>query len=169
MTETKQPIRGKDKVLYFRLLKDAARNKAARLALQTEHEWSYERDNEVVQTKDGGIVQGGALEVTLEINAISTRDELNKMLLKAVQEGLKVEVWEVDISDKREGNTYGAKYAIGELNEWSLPANVEELEELSTSMAIDGQPLDGVVSLTAEEVETIKAVYDFKDLNAQGA
>ena len=166
---TKTPIRGKDKILYFRLLKDAAENKAARLALQVEHEWSYERDNEVVQTKDGGIVQEGALEVSLELTAISTKDKLNTMLRQAVTDGLKLEVWEVDISDNRGENKRGALYAQGNLNEWSVPANVEELEEITTSMSIDGQPLEGEVDLSTEDLELIKAVYEFRDLQAVGA
>lgn len=165
----KMPIRGRDKVLFFRLLQDAAKGAAARLALQVEHEWKYERDNEPVQTKDGAIVQGGGLEVTLEVNAISTRDELNKMLWESVKKGLKVEVWEVDLASATEGeaNTYSALYAQGNLNEWTIPANVEELEELSTTMAIDGQPISGKVTLTEQEVKEIEAVYEFTDLKAK--
>lgn len=57
------PIHGKSRFLLFRLLKDAKTKTAAKLALQTEHEWSYERDVEQTKTKDGSIPSSGALEV----------------------------------------------------------------------------------------------------------
>lgn len=167
--EITTPIRGKDKILFFRLFKDSGSREAARLALQIEHEWKYERDNESRKTKDGAIVQGGGLEVSLEVNAISTRDELNKMLWESVKKGLKLEVWEVDLSSAvdSQANTYTALYAQGNLNEWTIPANVEELEEVSTTMMIDGQPVEGQVTLTEEEVKEVEAVYEFTDLKAK--
>lgn len=164
--EIKAPVRGRDKVLYFRLLRDAGTRAGGRLALQVEHEWTFERDNEVVSTKDGGIVQEGALETSLELTAISTRDELNKMLHEAVINSLKIEVWEVDLADRRDDGKFGAKYAQGNLNEWSVPANVDELEELTTSMSIDGSPVEGTVALSEADVEEVKAVYSFADLVA---
>lgn len=168
--EITTPIKGKDKILFFRLFKDSAKKDAARLALQIEHEWKYERDNESRKTKDGALVQEGGLEVSIEVNAISTRDELNKMLWESVKKGLKLEVWEVDLSSAVDGqtNTYTALYAQGNLNEWTIPANVEELEEISTTMMIDGQPISGQVTLTEEEAKEVEAVYEFTDLKAKG-
>lgn len=168
--EITTPIKGKDKILFFRLFKDSDKKDAARLALQIEHEWKYERDNESRKTKDGALVQEGGLEVSIEVNAISTRDELNKMLWESVKKGLKLEVWEVDLSSAVDGqtNTYTALYAQGNLNEWTIPANVEELEEISTTMMIDGQPISGQVTLTEEEAKEVEAVYEFTDLKAKG-
>lgn len=155
-------INGKDKILMFRKLGD--KNAAAKLALQTEHKWEFERKNESTPTKDGAVVSNGGLEVKLSIEAISSRDDLNAMLMLSVLEGFKLEVWEVDLAGQKQGAKYPAKYAQGSLAKWELPANVSELASISTEMSIDGTPQDGYVTLTAEEEATIR--YAFKDITA---
>lgn len=165
MAELK-PIKGKSKILLFRLLGEKSSKKAAKLALQTEHEWSYERETDATQTKDGAIVSTGGLEVTLDISAVSSRDDVNKMLFRAVKEDLTLEVWEIDLEDNKSGNKYGAKYAQGKLNSWTLPDSVDGFEEISTTMAIDGVPVDGEATLEEDQKALIKAAYEFTDTTA---
>lgn len=154
---------GKDRILMFRKLGD--KNAAAKLALQTEHSWNYERSNEATKTKDGAVVSDGGLEVTLQIEAVASRDELNKMLLDSVLNGDKLEVWDIDLAGvKDKSGKYPAKYAQGSLSNWEVPANVEELATISTEMAIDGKPVDGYATLTAEQQEAIR--YAFQDTTA---
>lgn len=154
---------GKDRILMFRKLGD--KKAAAKLALQTEHSWNYERSNEATKTKDGAVVSDGGLEVTLQIEAVASRDELNKMLLDSVLNGGKLEVWDIDLAGvKDESGKYPAKYAQGSLSNWEIPANVEELATISTEMAIDGKPVDGYATLTAEQQEAIR--YAFQDTTA---
>lgn len=166
MTEL-NPIHGKNKILKFRLLEEAATEKAARLALQTEHSWNYSRDNESIQTKDGNISSSAGLEVTLDITAISSYDAVNDMLFKAVRDNKKLEVWEIDITQKgtetENQGKYKAMYAQGDLSEWALPNNVESLVELSTNMTIDGVPVEGWATLTPEDIQEIQAAYSFRD------
>ncbi|WP_369075612.1 phage tail tube protein, partial [Mycobacterium tuberculosis] len=45
--------------------------------------------------------------------------------------------------EKDSTGKYPALYAIGSLNTWEVPANVEELSTISTEMAIDGKPQKG--------------------------
>lgn len=154
---------GKDRILMFRKLGD--KNAAAKLALQTEHSWNYERSNEATKTKDGAVVSDGGLEVTLQIEAVASRDGLNKMLLDSVLNGDKLEVWDIDLAGvKDKSGKYPAKYAQGSLSNWEVPANVEELATISTEMAIDGKPVDGYATLTAEQQEAIR--YAFQDTTA---
>ena len=47
---------------------------AAKLALQTEHEWEYSRDADTTKTKDGAVVADGGLETKLSITAIGTKE-----------------------------------------------------------------------------------------------
>ena len=153
------PKFGKDKILMFRKLGE--KKAAAKLALQTEHKWSYERSNDTKKTKDGAVTSDGGLEVKLEIEAVATNDELNKMLKQSVVEGFKLEVWEIDLADKKSDNKYGALYAQGSLASWEVPSNVEDLETISTEMTIDGKPVAGEATLTTEQVNAIQ--YAFKD------
>lgn len=156
-------VNGKDKILMFRKLGDKAA--AAKLALQTEHSWEYERSTDSTKTKDGSVSSNGGLEVTLKIEAVSTRDPLNEMLKQSVVEGFKLEVWEIDLAGKKDSNgKYPALYAQGALKSWEVPSNVEDLETLETEMNIDGKPVEGYATLTAEQEAEI--LYAFKDVTA---
>lgn len=157
-----QAKKGKDKILMFRLLSEAAAKSAAKLALQVEHEWEYNRDTDTTQTKDGSITTDGGLEVSLSISGLSSNDEVNRMLKGSVINGAMLEVWEVDLAEKNEDNKYAAIYARGKLNSWTVPANVEDFEELETEMSIEGVPQEGLVTLTQEQEQYIQ--YAFSDI-----
>nr|DAH03621.1 MAG TPA: major tail protein [Caudoviricetes sp.] len=158
-------IFGKNKILMFRKLGD--KTAAAKLALQTEHTWKYERSTDSEKTKDGAIVKDGGLEVTLSIEAVTSRDDVNKMLKNSVVNGEKLEVWEIDLAGEKQGQKYPALYAQGALSSWEVPDNVEDLETLSTEMTIEGKPVEGYATLTASQVEEIN--YAFKDTTASGS
>ena len=161
-TKVKEAQLGKEKILMFRKFGD--KTAAAKLALQTEHEWGYSRDADTTKTKDGAVVADGGLETKLSITAIGTKDELNEMLKKSVVDGYKVEVWEIDLSDKKSNGKYGALYAIGRLSSWKVPANVEELVEIESEMSVEGKPQAGEATLTDEQVKEIQ--YTFQDTTA---
>ena len=153
---------GKNKILMFRKLGD--KTAAAKLALQTEHTWKYERSTDSEKTKDGAVVTDGGLEVTLSIEAVTSNDDVNKMLKNAVVNGDKLEVWEIDLAGTKQDEKYPAIYAQGALSSWEVPDNVEDLETLSTEMTIEGKPVEGYATLTASQVEEIN--YAFKDTTA---
>ena len=161
-TKVKEAQLGKEKILMFRKFGD--KTAAAKLALQTEHKWEYSRDADTTKTKDGAVVADGGLETKLSITAIGTKDELNEMLKKSVVDGYKVEVWEIDLSDKKSNGKYGALYAIGRLSSWKVPANVEELVEIESEMSVEGKPQAGEATLTDEQVKEIQ--YTFQDTTA---
>ncbi|CDG57966.1 phage major tail protein, TP901-1 family [Streptococcus thermophilus] len=160
--KTNQAQLGKEKILMFRKFGD--KTAAAKLALQTEHEWEYSRDADTTKTKDGAVVADGGLETTLSINAIGTKDDLNEMLKKSVIDGYKVEVWEIDLADKKSNGKYGSLYAIGRLSNWKVPANVEELVEIESEMSIEGKPQPGEATLTPDQIKEIQ--YTFQDTTA---
>lgn len=160
-------IQGKNKILAFRLLKDAATATGTKLALQVEHTLNYERSNETTETKDGPVVSPGALVPTLELSALATDDPLNKMLMKSVIDGEKLEIWEIDLTKEVASGKYNALYMQGNLRSWSVPAPATGPVTISTAADIDGVPKEGQVTLTAEQISEVQ--YAFKDLaNAPG-
>lgn len=163
MTGVLQPIFGKNRVLYFRKLGDA--EAGAKLAMQTEHTWSYERSIDSTQTKDGAVSSDGGLETTLEINALSSNDEVNRLLKDSVVEGFKLEVWDVDLTQPESENQFPATYAQGLLDSWEIPAPNDGPVEISTSMIVDAKPVEGKVTVTKEDQAAIQ--YAFKDLIAE--
>ena len=150
---------GKNKILMFRKLGD--KTAAAKLALQTEHKWKYERKNDSTATKDGSVISDKGLEVTLSIEAVATRDALNLMLKDSVVSGYKLEVWEIDLAGEKQENKFPALYAQGSLNSWEVPENVEDLETVSTEMGIEGKPVAGFATLSDSQIAEIN--YAFKD------
>lgn len=153
------PIYGKDKVLKFRLLKDIKNKDAAKLALQMEHTIKYDTGQESKQTKDGPINTGTGLTTTIEISAISTRDEVNKMLRDSVLNQEDLEVWEIDLGATPVGGKYPVLYGRGRLSSWEDPANVEEAAEFSTTLNIDGTLQSGFDVVTDMEKQQIQYVY----------
>lgn len=162
MTEMKTPVYGRDKVLFVRRLADASEGAAARLALQIEHTLNYENSNSSKQTKDGAINTNAGTVATLELTAVSTRDDTNKMLEEAAINGDKLEFWEVDLKDVDEGGKYGAKYMQGTLDSWSLPAPTEDTTDISTTLNIDYLPQKGRATVTDLELQEI--AYAFRDI-----
>ena len=158
----KEAKEGKNNILMFR--KYGASNAAAKLALQTEHEWEYSRDADTTKTKDGAVVSDGGLETTLSINAISTKDDVNTLLKDSVINGYKLEVWDIDLSDRRANGKYGALYGIGRLSSWKVPANVEELVEIESEMSVEGKPQEGEATLSDNQIREIQ--YTFQDTTA---
>lgn len=161
---------GKNKILMFRVDGTKA---AAKLALQTEHTWNYNRSSDSTPTKDGAVASVGGLEVTLDISAVSSNDDVNNMLLGAVEDGSKLEVWEVDIAAPTIGGTAPnqtytcpAIYATGYLGSWGVPSAAEGIEEFSTSMAIDYQPATGTAVLSAAQYSAAAAAYGFANAAA---
>lgn len=168
MAQVKEKIditsfRGKDRVLAFRKLGD---DKAASLlAFQIEHKWEYERKTDSKATKDGNVVSGGGLEVKLSIEGLASNDPVNKLLADSVIEGFDLEIWDINLAGEKKDGKYPALYAQGKLNKWELPANVEDLVEISTEMAVTGRPVEGYATLTSDQEK--EAMYVFQDTVAK--
>lgn len=162
-----QAIFGKEKILKFRRLADASTNKAAKLALQIEHTITYDTNSDSQMTKDGPINYDGGLTTSIEISAISTRDEVNEMLRQSVLKREVLEVWEIDLGSEKDGK-YAAKYGQGRLSEWEDPANVEEAAQFTTTFNVNGELQDGEVSLTPDEIATIQYAFADTEPKASG-
>lgn len=157
--------RGKDHILMVRLLSEAKQKAAARLALQVEHSWSYSRSNTATETKDGMINAPGGLATTLNLSAISTRDEVNTMLKESVIKGQKLEFWDIDLASYNESTKKcHAIYAQGSLESWDVPKPVSDYIQISTTANIDGTPQEGEVTLNPTQIDQI--LYAFRDITA---
>ncbi|HHS3485133.1 TPA: phage major tail protein, TP901-1 family [Streptococcus pyogenes] len=177
--EAKQGIHS---ILLFRLLKDAAKQKAAKLAFQTEHEVGKSRDVDGQKTKDGIIQSVGALEYDFKATSILAKgDELAAKLEKAMEDGELVEIWDIDSEeaikqpkdselakvwgiDKNGTNgsdKYLATYYQGYISSFSAKKNAEENIEIEMEFAINGVGQKGFATLTEEQKAAVQ--YAFKD------
>lgn len=159
-----EPIFGRKRVLMFRKKGDSAA--VAKLALQVTHTWEEENSVEQRQTKDGPITISSGYTASLSLEAVATNDAVNQMLQAAVKSGDKIEVWDVDLTAPSTTNDgkYAAIYAIGSLESWSTPADVESTVDLSTTMRIDGVPQFGYTALPPGAVAEIQKAYSFVEI-----
>ncbi|HER1570682.1 phage major tail protein [Streptococcus pyogenes] len=177
--EAKQGIHS---ILLFRLLKDAAKQKAAKLAFQTEHEVGKSRDVDGQKTKDGIIQSVGALEYDFKATSILAKgDTLAAKLEKAMEDGELVEIWDIDSEEAIKqpkdselveiwdidkngtngSNKYLATYYQGYISSFSAKKNAEENIEIEMEFAINGVGQKGFATLTEEQKAAVQ--YAFKD------
>lgn len=178
--EAKQGIHS---ILLFRLLKEAEKQEATKLAFQTEHEVGKSRDVDGQKTKDGIIQSMGALEYDFKATSILAKgDELAAKLEKAMEDGELVEIWDIDSEeafknpkggelakiwgigeDKTNGGNgkYLATYYQGYISSFSAKKNAEENIEIEMEFAINGVGQKGFATLTDAQKAAVQ--YAFKD------
>lgn len=158
-----EALKGKNQILLWRLLKDAATASGAKLAFQTEHSVSKSRSTDTTITKDGPIVTGGGFEEEVPFTCIMAKDDpVVDLLNSAIADDEVLELWEVNITDGGEAGKYPGKYRQGVLSELNETKNAEDLVELEGTFITNGMAKDGEVTLTAEQAEVVQ--YAFRDV-----
>lgn len=154
--------KGIDSILLFRLLSEASKADAAKLAFQTEHSSDKSRDTNSVKTKDGVLQSVGGIEVSLSATTIMAKDdELADKLEKAMDNGELVEVWEIEKNAKKQGDKYEATYYQGYFTSFKKTKNAEDLIELELGVAVNGTGVKGYATLNASQAEVVQ--YEFAD------
>lgn len=153
---------GKDIILLYRLLSNATKEDAWKLAFQTEHSNEKTRDYNTTATKDGTIGSLAAIEYSLSATSIAANgdphlDEMDK----AFDDGEIIEVWEIDKAEKGSDGKYKAKYLRAYLTSFSYEPNSEDALELSLEFGVFGKPQNGNATLTTEQANVVQ--YVFKD------
>lgn len=165
------PIKGQKKVLFFQAMDDTENDgNELRLAFQTEHTLSRERDLMEEMTKDGMIKMTNDQEnVSLDITAfVAKGDSTYELLRDSYAENKQLQVWEVDITEESSTGEYPAVYMQGYLENFEESAGAEDFSELSTTFQVNLSPQTGDVTLTPEQFSAVQyAFYDFGELAAE--
>ena len=165
-------IKGKRIIYLYRILKDAATDDATAVAFTTENSKSKSRDSDTVTTKDGTIRVPGEVETEISTTALfaSENDAMIDKLEKALDDGDKVEIWEVNMDKpgtSDNASKFAAKYFQGYVTSFELSSNSEDHAEASLDFGIEGKGVDGYATVTDEQREL--AAYVFKDTPKTGA
>ncbi|MCI6121892.1 MAG: phage major tail protein, TP901-1 family [Lachnospiraceae bacterium] len=165
-------IKGKRIIYLYRILKDAATDDATAVAFTTENSKSKSRDSDTVTTKDGTIRVPGEVETEISTTALfaSENDAMIDKLEKALDDGDKVEIWEVNLDKpgtSDNASKFAAKYFQGYVTSFELSSNSEDHAEASLDFGIEGKGVDGYATVTDEQQEL--AAYVFKDTPKTGA
>lgn len=165
-------IKGNRIIYLYRILKDAATDDATAIAFTTENDRSKSRDSDTVATKDGPIRVPGEVETEINTTALfaSENDEMIGKLESALDDGDKVEIWEVNLDKPgtdADSGKFAAKYFQGYVTNFELSTNSEDHAEASLDFGIEGKGADGYATVTDEQQEL--AAYVFKDTKKTGA
>ena len=165
-------IKGNRIIYLYRILKDAATDDATAVAFTTENSKSKSRDSDTVTTKDGTIRFPGEVETEISTTALfaSENDAMIDKLEKALDDGDKVEIWEVNMDKpgtSDNASKFAAKYFQGYVTNFELSSNSEDHAEASLDFGIEGKGVDGYATVTDEQREL--AAYVFKDTSKTGA
>ncbi|MBO0449357.1 phage major tail protein, TP901-1 family [Enterococcus sp. MJM12] len=160
-----EAAKGIDVILLFRLLEDATKEAAFKLAFQTEHENTKSKDSDSVATKDGPIRTPGALEFDFSATSIlSINDPYVDKLEGALDDDKLIEIWEINRAEKGTGedaDKYKATYYQGYVTSFGKNTNAEDSVELSLEFGINGKGAKGYATLSADQEEVVQ--YVFKD------
>lgn len=161
-------IQGMKKVLFFQSLDDTTTDgNELRLAFQTEHTLSMEREELEELTKDGTLKDTGEINATLDFTSyVAKGDKTYQLLKRAFKANEELQVWEVDVTEPNEEGQYEAVYVRGKLISFEESAG-DSYSELSSEVAVNLVPQDGTVTLSPEEFTAIQ--YAFKDFGALAA
>ncbi|MDN6670660.1 MAG: phage major tail protein, TP901-1 family [Staphylococcus equorum] len=155
-----ETIKGIDRILLFRRLKDKGTEAASKLAFQTEHEVSKTRDVDATPTKDGNVQSIGAIEQEISVTSILAKgDELVDTLEKAMDEGEIIEVWDIDRTGEGSGSKYPATYYQALITDFSQSPNAEDDVELEMDLAVNGVGQKGEATLTEDQMAVVQYVF----------
>lgn len=165
-------IKGKRIIYLYRILKDAATDDATAVAFTTENSKSKSRDSDTVTTKDGTIRVPGEVETEISTTALfaSENDAMIDKLEKALDDGDKVEIWEVNLDKpgtSDNASKFAAKYFQGYVTSFEFSSNSEDHAEASLDFGIEGKGVDGYATVTDRQQEL--AAYAFNDTPKTGA
>lgn len=166
MAINKTVSKGTKTVLFFQAMDDKTTDgNQLRLAFQTEHELSRERESIEENTKDGTLKDTGSENATLDITSYVVRNDKTHQLLKnAYVEDKMLQAWEVDITEPNESGKYPATYMQGKLTNYNTSSGTDGYTELSTTFAVNLSPREGEVTLTPEQFTAVQ--YAFQDFGA---
>lgn len=165
-----KPIKGQKKVLFFQAMDDVATDgNLLRLAFQTEHTLTKERELIEEVTKDGTLKEmNDNVNASVDLTAYVAKGDATYELLESAFDSNEVlQMWEVDITEEAGAGAYAATYAQGQLESFEVSNDSEGYAELSTTFQINLTPQKGEVTLTPEQFSAIQ--YAFQDFGALAA
>ena len=157
-----KPIQGVKKVLFFQAMDDTTTDGSGlRLAFQTEHTLTRERETIEELTKDGNIKDTGEINASLSFTSyVAKNDPTFDLLQEAFNNNETLQVWEADLTDKDEDDMYDSIYAQGKLTSFEVSNSADGFSELSTELAINLIPQRGPVTVSEAQFDAVQ--YAFK-------
>lgn len=163
-------VHGKKIAYLYRLLSEASKSDAAHVAFTTENSTSISRDADAIATKDGSIRTLNEVEIEISTTAIlAVGDTMIEKLKKALIDGEKVEIWEVNLAEAgSKSNTFKARYYQGYVTEFEQTSSAEDHVECTLNFGIEGCGAEGDATVS-EAQQVLIETYGFADTTKTGA
>lgn len=158
------PVKGQKKVLFFQSFDDAETDgNKLRLAFQTEHTLTKERETIEEATKDGIVKEtSDQMNASIDLTAyVAKGDATYELLDESFDNNAPLQAWEVDVTEETVDGKYDAVYMQGQLENFEVSNDSEGFAELSTTFQVNLTPQRGQVSLTPDQFSAVQ--YAFKD------
>lgn len=160
-----QLISGKNVLVFLRPYKNRDEEDGTRIRFQSEVTLSEETEVEGTATTDGIFNTVSDGESTIEFNSLAYISDKETTegwhQLKRYRRNQEyMEAWIV----YNVGRYQRAEYATGYLNSFELSADAEGQVELSYSFTIDGNPIEGVESLTQEQLQLVNGDQEYRSV-----
>lgn len=164
-----QPITGKQ-IYYFIQSVDAEIGADAYLpAYRTDGGLTLGGEFLDEQTQQGRILRKGSDEHEIEVTSYFVpKDESIKIIQDAQRTGKSVKVWEVTVDESvAEGEgpekKYPAMFGYGKVSELERSSAVEDLVEVTYTLAIVDSLKSGMFPLSDEDIEVLDSVYGYQN------
>lgn len=163
MALTELAVLGSHIIWKVRPWSKATTQAAAKLALQLDGSLDGTGSTNRKATKDGTITSRGQNEHTVDITYVASRDDVNQEIYDTFMAREELEMWRIDTGTMDELNKCKATYVRGFITGFSLPDNVDDTVDSTTSLDVTYGPVDGTVTLSEDDIVDINTAFTFID------
>ncbi|WP_204123117.1 phage major tail protein, TP901-1 family [Lacticaseibacillus mingshuiensis] len=152
-------VAGKDVVTFMRRYLTRATAKASLIPYQTGMTFGVSRDSDSTSTKDGPVNSQSSLETDFSVDFINNTSTIADEALDAAISGERIEAWKVNRGRRNATGQCEAWYVQGTISEDTGDNDSDDNATRSLTIAVDGEPKHGWVTLSDEQEELIDYVF----------
>lgn len=161
-----QALAGKRMVSYFRLLKNATKEKAEIVPLEGDSSISFKRSSKSTTTKSGNISTSAGLTTEIDQTFYEGISKVSDEFYDAVLNDEVVEYWLINLDRVNTQGQFWAIYARAKVTEDKPSFKPDSTAERSPKMEVIGTPRRGYLTLSDYDQDML--AYAFRGIDKVG-
>lgn len=157
-----QALAGKRMVSYFRLLKNATKEKAEIVPLEGDSSISFKRNSKSTTTKSGNISTSAGLTTEIDQTFYEGINKVSDEFYDAVLNDEVVEYWLINLDRVNNKGQFWAIYARAKVTEDKPSFKADSTAERSPKMEVIGTPRRGYLTLSDYDQDML--AYAFRGI-----
>ena len=158
-----QALAGKRMVSYFRLLKNAKKEKAELVPLEGDSSVSFKRSSKSTTTKSGNISTSAGLTTEIDQTFYEGISKVSDEFYDAILNDEVVEYWLVDLDRVNDQGKYWAIYSRAKVTEDKPSFKADSTAERSPKMEVIATPQRGYITLSDYDQDML--AYAFRGID----